>query len=276
MKKTVAVILLAAASVAYGQTKVNLKAQTKNADFSQATSVVPFPVGPSLPATCNQGQMFFNSAAPAGTNVYGCVALNTWTQMSGGAASSFNLPLAVQQSSGTTLSIGAGCTSSSPCMARIGSVVYDFSSTGVLTLTGGSGEVFLYVSSTGQLTAGVSTLGNPAVSCSGCQVMTSITQFPPASIPLATWTANNGTWDATGVDSRAILSGAPTLEAGPYISLTQTPGSVTIASGASTSGTCGASTGGTFLYTPGAPGVKDTFAVCAKDASNVFAWRTLY
>lgn len=276
MKKTLAVVLLAAASIGYGQTRVNLKAQTKNADFSQATSVVPFPVGPSLPATCSQGQMFFDSAAPAGSNIYGCVALNTWIQMSGGAASSFNLPLAVQQSSGTTLSIGAGCSNGSPCMARIGSMVYAFSSTAVVTLTGGSGTVFLYVSNTGQLTAGVATAGNPAVSCSGCQVMTSITQFPPASIPLATWTANSGAWNATGVDSRAILSGAPALQAGPYINLTQTPGSATIASGAPTSGTCGASTGGTFLYTPGAPGVKDTFAVCAKDAANVFAWRTLY
>jgi hypothetical protein len=107
-------------------------------------------------------------------------------------------------------------------------------------------------------------------------VVSSITQFPPASIPLATWTASSGAWNAIGLDERAILSGAPAIAAGPDINLTQTPGSITIASGTSASGVCGASTGGTFLYTPGASGVKDTFAVCAKDATNTYAWRILY
>lgn len=40
--------------------------------------------GTVLPGTCNVGDEFFNTAATAGANVFGCTAPNTWTQLSGG------------------------------------------------------------------------------------------------------------------------------------------------------------------------------------------------
>jgi len=40
--------------------------------------------------------------------------------------------------------------------------------------------------------------------------------------------------------------------------------------------TCSASERGTFWYVAGGAGVKDTVEVCAKDASNAYAWRTIY
>ncbi|MER3446522.1 MAG: hypothetical protein C4291_06600 [Candidatus Dadabacteria bacterium] len=39
---------------------------------------------------------------------------------------------------------------------------------------------------------------------------------------------------------------------------------------------CNSDTVGTTWFTPGATGVKDTYEICAKDATNNYAWRTLY
>lgn len=40
-------------------------------------------VGTSPPGTCSVGQLFFDSNATAGENLYGCTATNTWTQLGG-------------------------------------------------------------------------------------------------------------------------------------------------------------------------------------------------
>lgn len=40
--------------------------------------------------------------------------------------------------------------------------------------------------------------------------------------------------------------------------------------------TCDATQRGTFWVTQGAAGVKENVEVCAKDAANVYAWRTIY
>jgi hypothetical protein len=40
--------------------------------------------------------------------------------------------------------------------------------------------------------------------------------------------------------------------------------------------TCDATHQGTLWFTQGATGVKDTLEVCAKDATDAYAWRTLY
>jgi hypothetical protein len=39
---------------------------------------------------------------------------------------------------------------------------------------------------------------------------------------------------------------------------------------------CDATHRGEFFLQQGGPGVKDSAAVCAKDASNAYAWRSLY
>ena len=59
-------------------TQVDLKTQTKNVDFTKASSTKPFKTGTSLPTTCAVGE-----------NIYSCTAVNTWTVQSGGGGSSF-------------------------------------------------------------------------------------------------------------------------------------------------------------------------------------------
>jgi len=64
------------------QTSVDLRTQSKNVDFSGATSTKPAKTGTSLPSTCSTGEVFFRTSVPAGSNLYGCTATNTWTQLS--------------------------------------------------------------------------------------------------------------------------------------------------------------------------------------------------
>jgi len=67
----------------YGQTQVDIRAQGRNFDFSGANSTKPLKTGTALPAQCNTGEMFFKTDAPAGQNVYGCTATNTWQAQAG-------------------------------------------------------------------------------------------------------------------------------------------------------------------------------------------------
>jgi hypothetical protein len=66
------------------QTLVDLRTQSKSVDFSAANTTKPFKSGTSLPATCGVGEAFFQTNAPAGLNLYGCTAVNSWTLLSAG------------------------------------------------------------------------------------------------------------------------------------------------------------------------------------------------
>ena len=43
--------------------------------------------GTTTPSICTIGQLFFDTDATAGANIYGCTAANTWTIQSGGSPS---------------------------------------------------------------------------------------------------------------------------------------------------------------------------------------------
>jgi hypothetical protein len=87
----VGMLLLTAWSLP-GQTAVDLRSQSKTVDFAAAPSTRPMQTGTVLPSLCAPGQMFFNSAAPAGQNLYGCTATNVWTLQAGGSGSGSGLP----------------------------------------------------------------------------------------------------------------------------------------------------------------------------------------
>ena len=63
--------------------------------------------GSTLPATCTVGQLFFNTAAAAGSNLYGCTAANTYTVI-GGATLTSPLPVANGGTGTATPSLVAG------------------------------------------------------------------------------------------------------------------------------------------------------------------------
>ncbi len=186
-------------------TLVDLKAQSRNVDFSSAASTSPFKSGTSLPGACSVGAMFYLSNATPGANVYGCTSSNVWTLESGGSQSASQLTdLAASLGTTTTLTIGAGCSSAAPCNVRFGSSVHSFTSSSTATISAGSGTAFGYLDSNGNLTVGHSM----TVSCSsGCAAVSGISAFPANSVPLFTWTATSGVWNPTGgVDWRAFQS----------------------------------------------------------------------
>jgi hypothetical protein len=86
------VVLLMLAAPAFGQTPttLDLSTQSRNADFSNFRFTRPLTKGSSLPITCQIGQLFFNTAVPAGTNVFSCTAPDTWTAV--GSGSNYTLP----------------------------------------------------------------------------------------------------------------------------------------------------------------------------------------
>jgi len=210
MKRIAAALLLAAAiSAVHGQTLVDLRTQSKSIDFTNANSTRPIKAGTVLPSLCNSGDMFFKLDAPAGSNIYGCAALNGWAVESGGAggvgsASQLTDFLAFP-SSNTVLTVGGNCSAATPCNARIGNTTYSFTHGATATLTGGTGLAYIYVSSAGALTVG----SNLTLTCStGCQALSGVTSFPANAVPLFTWSSTSGTWDTSGgMDYRAFLSG---------------------------------------------------------------------
>lgn len=203
------VLLAMFGGVLYGQlTQVDLRLQSRDVDFSGASATKPFKSGSGLPSTCAQGEMYYRLDASAGMNVYGCTASNSWTLEQGPPAASMASQLGdfvVTRTNATTLAIGAGCSTSTPCTARFGALVYSFGSGATVTISGGSGLAFVYISSAGALTVG----HNVTASCgSGCTAQSGVTAFPADAIPLFTWSATSGSWDATGgADQRAFLSG---------------------------------------------------------------------
>jgi hypothetical protein len=213
------------AGALYGQlTQVDLRMQSRDVDFSGASATKPFRSGSGLPSTCGQGEMYYRLDAAAGMNVYGCTATNSWTLEQGPQAASMASQLgdfAVTRTSATTLAIGANCSTTTPCQVRFGALVYSFGSGATATISAGSGLALVYVSSAGVLTVG----SNVTASCSsGCAALSSVTAFPADAIPVFTWSATSGTWDASGgADQRAFLS-SKSVTAGTGITTTEISG----------------------------------------------------
>ncbi len=73
-------VCFAAASL-LGQTQVDLHTQSKDVDFSTALLTRPAKLNAGQPATCSVGEMYFDTSAAAGTNVFACTSANTWTSV---------------------------------------------------------------------------------------------------------------------------------------------------------------------------------------------------
>ncbi len=215
-------------------TTLNLQTQGRNPDFSAFPFTRPISVGSALPGTCQVGQLYFNSAAVAGSNLYACTAVNTWTLES--TPASAPAPPGVTMASqlgdfASTLSsgiltIGANCSGTTPCNVRVGSAVYRFTNSASVTPSGAtSGMIFGYIDGSGNLAVG----GVPSLTCNGCTYVPGVTSFPSGSIPLFTWTSTYGSFDVGGgTDFRAFLV-RKNLQSGAGILITESAGVSTIA-----------------------------------------------
>jgi hypothetical protein len=146
----------------------------------------------------------------------------------GGVTMAYQLgDLAVVLTSPNVLTIGAGCVSGSPCNVRFGYQVFTITNSATATISGNAtGAAYIYISGSGTLVVG----HNLTVACSAsCTQQTGVTSFPANVIPIYTWTATNGAWNASGgLDQRSFLS-SKVLAGGQGIIITETPGQSTLA-----------------------------------------------
>lgn len=233
---------------AVGQTRVDLRTQGRDVDFSAASFTKPVKTGTTLPSSCEVGEMYLLLGAPEGRNLYACMSTSTWSlQASGDSQSAASVAsqlgdFQVVRTSPTTLTINGRCSGISPCIYRFGGVASTVTSPAEASLDaqGGTGTAYFYLSQSGELTVGYT--AGLMVNCTpGCMPQASVSGFPSDSIPLFLWRASSdGQWDASGTDARAFLgrealltglgllqttsssAGAMVLEIDPTVVATQT------------------------------------------------------
>ena len=211
------VTLLAAAIAVSAQTQVDLRTQSRNVDFSNASKTKPVRTGTLVPLTCSPGEMYFKTDAIPGQNLQMCTSTDSWTAIlgtggGGGTSSAATatadlLDFKTVQLNSTALSVGLSCSAALPCVVRFGNRSTSIVDGATITLTGSAtGVAFVYISSVGNLEVGHN-LGTQLTCSAGCVAQSGVTSFPPDSLPVATWTATNGAWNATGgTDFRGYLS----------------------------------------------------------------------
>lgn len=279
-------ILFAAllAAAADGQTLLSLDSQSKNVDFTKAAYTRPVKTGTLLPSTCSVGDLFFQTSAPAGSNLYGCASANTWTVQSGvgggslavdnngtlvGSRNVMNLIGGVGvvntiSDTGTQLNVQQSVdTSVIPSKAAAQS--------GAMFLCNAAGTSSAYtcaLSPTLQgYTTGMVLAWQPNVNGAGGPTTLNVDTLGAVPVKQA-----DGVTDPTAAD---IVAGRlyDVWHDGAVFRL-MTP-AINVAS-AATQPACSVSQRGRFWQTLGGTGVKDTVTVCAKDASDTYAWRSIY
>ena len=206
MQKTIMFIILGL-PLAFSQTRVDLRTQSKAVDFTGAALTKPMRVGNALPATCQPGEFFYNLTAISGQNLYACASSGLWKATSTSSAVLLQDFLA-DLHSGTLLRVGQACSTETPCIVRFGATVFRFQEAANVEVSAGTGLVYIYIDQNGVLTAGHDSL---SLSCSpACATVSGIHGFPRNSVPLYTWSVVNGNWIANGgSDQRTFLSVQP-------------------------------------------------------------------
>ena len=151
-------------------------------------------------ASAESGRCVLNGSSVSGSGA---------TSSGAGAGMAAQLgDLAVVWNNASTLSIGANCSSTTPCNVRFGDQVYSITTSASATISAGTGVAYVYVDATGALNVGSSL----TVNCSGCVATPNVTSFPVNTVPIYTWTAVDNAWDqGGGSDRRGWLSTNPVL-----------------------------------------------------------------
>lgn len=142
----------------------------------------------------------------------------------GGAGMAYQLgdfALSLSGSNNETSVLGANCSSSTPCVLRIGGVPFSFTSPVTATLSGtsSSGTLYWYFDpSTSRIKAAENTAAT--VTCSGCDAVSG-SGFPSDSYQIAAHTFTSNSFDAptAAMDKRAVY-GRSAILAGTGISIT--------------------------------------------------------
>ncbi|MGH9452792.1 MAG: hypothetical protein ACRD2O_02350 [Terriglobia bacterium] len=283
------ILVIVATFTAAAQTQVDLRTQGKNVDFTTASSTRPVKTGTTLPATCTAGDLYFKTNAPSGMNLYGCPSTNTWALQSGGSGGGGGGPVTIE-SNGTTIGArgtvnfisGAGVLSTiSDTGAQIDIQQGVDTSTILSKTTAQSGATLLCSSASGSASAyscaltptlqayttGMVLRWRPDVSGAGGAATLNVDTLGAVPLKLADGATNPTTADLVAGRLYSLWYD------GAVFRLLTPPVNVA-ASGAQPG--CDTTQRGRIWQTLGAAGIKDTVAVCAKDASDAYAWRAIY
>ena len=265
------------------QTQVDLRTQSKAVDFQAAPYTKPFKSGSALPLTCMQGELFFLLTATPGTNVYGCPNGGWVSEGGGGVTTIENTGTLVGSRSILDLSGGPGVLLTTSDSGQSILIQSSLDTAVVQTRSSAqSGASLLCASASGSATAYTCFL-SPTVST---YTVGMILHWKPDSNGAGGATTLNV--DTLGPVAVKLMDGVTNPVAGDIIA-----GRVyeiwydgtgfrllnpLVLSGVlgEAQPTCGVAVRGRQWFVAGATGVKDSLSVCAKDASNAYAWRTLY
>ena len=267
-----------------GQTRIDLKNQAKQVDFTSATATRPLKMGTTLPATCVQGDLFFKSDAAAGANIYGCVAANTWT-----AQASINQAGVQIEVDG--VSVGTRAIENIASGDGIVNTVIDtgdaiivqhnvdsaFMETranqqagGTLLCASSSASATVYTCSLNPFatsyTRGMLLHWIPDVNGSGGATTLEVDGLGSQAVKLQDGTDPTGADIVAGTLHEIWYDGTSFRILAPSTRVAVSP----------TRPACTVSLRGRLWFALNGAGSADTFAVCAKDASAAYAWRALY
>lgn len=149
----------------------------------------------------------------------------------GGASATYQLTDFKVTLSGVTLTVGAGCTVSTPCPSPLaGGAAVTTSAT--IASPVGSGTSLIYLTNTGTYEVGLPSSGF-TVTCTGCTPRVGTTNLPLNALALYTWTATSSVWAGTGTDKRLFLA-APQKQFVTGASFSEDGTTITIPTGGST------------------------------------------
>lgn len=171
---------------------------------TQASRFIPLS-GTTPPATCTVGELFYDTDAPAGSNLYACTATNTWTLQSGGSGATYPTDLLCKLTvSTTTATFAAGASGTNPCNFQTGTI----SSPATLVISG-SPTAGTYYWETDGSTIRVKAPGTSSgLTPSGLTIVDSASSFSYGGwVPIGTTAYTSGTdWDTTAPDKRPHFS----------------------------------------------------------------------
>ncbi len=277
-------MLMSIGAACLAQTTVDLRTQTKNVDFSNAAATRPVKTGTSLPAVCSTGELYFKTNSPAGANLYGCVATNTWQpQAGGGGGGSITTQLdGVNIGSRSVFSINSGFGVINTAFDSGTAIVVQHNVdtaaietrvnqqiAGSTLCQSASGSATAYTCamspSLTSYTIGMVVRWRPDITASGAAATLNIDSVGSVAIK---------NFDLSTPLAADILTGQlyDLWYDGANFRLRTPPASVVQLSAP----VCSSTTRGRFWLQSSSAGVKDQFSVCAKDSGDAYAWRVLY
>ncbi len=247
----------------------------------------PVKSGSVLPATCLVADLFFQTTAPAGANMFGCTATNIWSLEGIGGGSGGSV---VIDSNGTlvgsegTLNIisGAGILSAlSDTGSQINIQLSADSSVMLTRANHQSGQTLLCASSSGSsstytcaltpslnaYTTGMVLNWTPDISAAGGSTTLNVDTLAAVPVKLADGVTDPVLGNIVGSAMHQIWYD------GTVFRLMK---SNLVSALTGTQPACSSSLRGRIWTVFGATGAKDSVTVCAKDATNAYAWRVIY